>query len=207
MIEVNATINLPDIVRAAVHRRIQVLREKLATAEIDNSIAHRETEGYGEKLSEFLTGTSIDSAVPGSIDALLVGLNEVGVDFYVEWVWHTDDVPGDIPELITVHLDAPGNYAGQRKTGLMKNTEIVVKLGEVSDAAAAMFGEHLALTRKAEALAAVVARLRQDLARPDMAREMEGEMLASMIEAQAPEISARIEELAMGRRLIGVTAS
>ena len=208
MIEVNATITVPDIIRAAVHRRIQVLRETLAGIEAEAAEAQCASDRFGESLAEYLAGISTDSEIPKSIDVLLAGLNEVGIDNHVSWTWDPKDEDDDLPELITVHMERNGrSYDRPPAKGLQKGTEFVVSLGPVSDATAAKFREDHALARVAADLKAKANDIRNELARPDMAREMEGEMLASMIEAQAPEISARIEELAMGRRLIGVAAS
>lgn len=207
MIEVNATITLPDIVRAAVHRRVQVLKETLAGLQDAVESARDAERRCEETLAEYLAGISTASGVPASIRPLLDALYGVGVTYTVSWDWSPQDGPDALPELITVYMEAERDRAcraGQR--GLKNDIEIVVPLGPVADDTAAMLREHHALVLATAEARRKVATLANELARPDMAREMEGELLASMIEEQAPDVAARIESLAIGRRLIGTGA-
>jgi hypothetical protein len=200
---IDATITLPDIVRAAVHRRLQVLQATAVSAETASKDADRAAMTYGDDLSEYLSGIAIVSEVPASIKPLMDALYGVDVQTYVTWSWDTV-ARGEIPAIIAVHMQRTGRDDRGTALGLQRDAEIRVTLGPVSDETARRFREHHALVVEAERLVLIASDARKATERKDLAREMEGEMLASMIEAQAPDIHDRIEALATGGRLIGV---
>lgn len=199
-ITIDATVSLPDIIRAAVHRRIQVLTEDCRAAEAAWKTAHSDAESAWQRAYELMVGCGDDCHIPRSIAHMVVALNEADISFTVGWVFGESEDGKGMPEVVSI--EAFRSSRERRTCGLQRDLEISYRLGPVTDEVRDLILAHREATRAEERAEQRYNALRANLANPRMAQEMEGEMLASMIEAQAPEIHARIEALATGRPMI-----
>lgn len=199
---IDATISLPDIIRAAVHRRIQVLTVEVETARVTMRDAEHDAEAAWETAFRLMIGHGDSTHVPASIEHMVKALDEAGIFFIVYWEFGKNEGDDGLPGVVTI--EATASSGNVRPLGLQKNLAINYRLGNVTDEVAGLVLIHREAVRVKDRAEQRYNELRALLANPRMAQEMEGEMLASMIEDQAPDIHARIEALATGRPMIAM---
>ena len=198
-LNIDATVRLSDIIKAAVHERIVSLEaEHEAAKEADNE-ASRAKESAWEAVSEHIINRP-----PESIRALI---EAVGVvcdygDHVIAWNEHARGVP----EIITIEARRPRASERPGFVGLQSHFEVSAKLGPVDDELAALFAAFDAAHAAANKADAHRRNIAAMLADRGLRERLEGELISRAVSKQAPEVAALIDDLAndRGPRLITV---
>jgi len=190
---IDATIHLSDIVRAAVHQRIVSLDE-----EVDNLTAqHREIERVQNAAYEAVA-EELTMRPPPSIKAIVDladAYDNSGLD--VEW----DDVTAvdEAPTFVVVTIEPLRRDSYTKVPGVMGRVQVRVRLGPVSPEIEARFIAHTKATldlRRLESRLADIRRMQQD---PKLRERLEGELISRVVADKAPEVGALLTTLATDR--------
>ena len=196
MLEIDARVQLGDIIKAAVHERMMAL-----TAESEQArIARLEAASVRESAWE-ATNQEMLINPPKSLAALIAGFDSVDVYVQVEWDYVMPS--GDLPTIVRL----TGSPPRDRKNGLgfHRQFEIGITLGPVSDTIREMLIDCNVKAQEATEAERRENKINAMLNDRGLRERMEAELISRVVRQQLPEVGAMIDDMAKStdRRLTG----